>query len=170
MATFRTIKVSNSVDKVRWADQVWDILKEAYSRVEGGLLFRDKSELIIETSVWKMVVKKGHIVAVAIFKSKFGQKLVAMGVNSSMDKGFSKKALAFLLRSSLEKAWMELSEAAEVFVMKYCGGERFLIHHSEAVRYLNKTIETLDDGYHYMREIAGIKKTKILLGTPGYCR
>jgi hypothetical protein len=52
--------------------------------------------------------------------------------------------------------------------MKYYGGERFLIHQSEAERYLGKAIDWVDDGYHYIRKIAGIEKRKILLGTPGY--
>jgi len=165
MSTFKTVKIFNPVDKAKWVDKVWEILEKTYSKVEGGLLFSHKSDLISSTSNWKLIVKKNKILAVAIFKEKAGQKLIAMGKGDEKE---GREALVHLLKSSLERAWMEVSEAAEVFVMKYCDGEKFLIHQNEVMRYLNKGISMLDDGYHYMREIAGIQKTKILLGTPGY--
>ncbi len=165
MSTFKTINIYNPVDKVRWIDQVWKILNDAYSKVEGGLLFTDQCEIIRNTSIWKLIVENNKVIAVTIFKHKFGQKLVAMGTSNAIH---AKEALIFLISHSLERTWMEVSEAVEVFIMKYCGGEKFLINQSEAVHYLNKTIETVGDGYHYIREIAGVSKTKILLGTPGY--
>ena len=168
MKHFKISKLHNPVDKARWVNQVWNILEISYRDIEGGLLFSDKSELMLKTSIWKVIVVDGRVLAVAVFKEKHGQKLVAMGVDRQGDVMKSRSALIYLLRHSLERAWMEVSEAAENFIMKQCGGEKFLIHQSEAVRYLNKAVEFAEDGYHYVRKIAGIPKVKIVLGTPGY--
>lgn len=169
MATFETLRIDHPVDKAHWVNQVFHLLETSYRKVEGGLLFRDEADLIARTSLWKVAVtKKGKVIAVAVFKRKHGQKLVAMAADTHHGDEEAKEALAVLLRSSLERAWMEVSEAAEHFVMKRCGGEHFLMHCSVAQEYLGKAIEEVGDGYHYIRKIAGIPKTKIVLGTPGY--
>jgi hypothetical protein len=166
MKSFKTTTVSNPVDKAKYIDSVWSILSEGYRNVEGGLLFENKVELIRNSSIWKLAIKKEKVIAVAIFKQKFGQKLVALSVDRGTNPLDSTEALAYIVRSSLGRAWMEVSEAAEIFVMKRCGGERFLIHHTEAAKLLKKTISPGIDGYHYERIIAGIPKQKIVLGTP----
>ncbi len=168
MKRYNIIKLSNMVDKAKWVSKVWNLLEKSYSKVEGGLLFEDEVELIKSTSIWKIVIRGNEIVAVTVFKQKYGQKLVAMATNSELFGSEAKDVLAYMLKNSLNRAWMEVSEAVEVFVMKYCGGEEFLINCEEAKTYLKKSIEPLGDGYHYIRDIHGIRKTKLLLGTPGY--
>lgn len=164
-----TLTLRHPIDKSRYLHQVWKILVHAYSNVEGGLLFADELDLLRKTSIWKIATIDGRVVAVTVFKSKYGQKLVAMGIDGTYDKpSEAKAALAKLIESSLERAWMEVSEAAESFIMKYCRGEKYLIHHSELSRYLDKWIDATADGYHYVRHIAGIQKVKIAIGTPGY--
>ena len=166
---FKTLKLENLVDKAHYASEVFVLLKEAYSKVEGGLLFEDESDLIANSSLWKLAVtKRGEILAVAVFKPKHGQKLVAMAADTKNGGDIAKEALAMILKNSLSRAWMEVSEGAEHFIMKQCGGEQFLMHCSVAQEYIGKAIKEVGDGYHYIREIAGIPKTKIVLGTPGY--
>jgi len=125
----RTIlTLRHPIDKSLYLPQVWKILDRAYSNVDGGLLFSDELDLLRKTSIWKIAIIDGRVVAVTVFKRKFGQKLVAMGIDSSFHRpDEAKAALAKLIESSLERAWMEVSEAAESFVMKYCRGEKYLI-------------------------------------------
>ena len=122
MRTFRTIKLQNPVEKARYASTVWTILSAAYRDVEGGLLYDDVTQLIRETSLWELAEKEGTVYAVVVYKRKYGRKLVAMGIHPTQDAETGKNALAFLVSNALERAWMELSEAAEHFVMKRCGG------------------------------------------------
>jgi hypothetical protein len=166
MKSFKTITLSNPVDKARYIDSVWNILSEGYRNVKGGLLFENKIDLIRNSSIWKLGIRKDRVIAVAIFKHKFGQKLVALSTDKTINPIVATDALAYIIKSSLSRAWMEVSEAAEIFVMKRCGGEKFLIHHTEAAKLLKKTISPSIDGYHYERIIAGIPKQKIVLGTP----
>ena len=166
MQTFKTLTLTNLVDKVHYIDQVWEILVRAYDDVDGGLLFLDKADLIGTTAMWRIAVKKGTVIAVSIFKKKFGMKLVALGADKRCYGDLSTKALSVLIQSSLTYAWMEVSEAAENFIMKRCGGEKFLLHHSLVVQLMKKQIQPSLDGYHYERVISGIRKEKIALGTP----
>ena len=61
---------------------------------------------------------------------------------------------------------MEVSEAAEKFILKI-GGNKFLISNKYAPTLTKKEIKGYEnDGYHYKREIQGITKTKVIIGTP----
>jgi hypothetical protein len=59
---------------------------------------------------------------------------------------------------------MELSEAAERFVLKL-GGDKYIFPNHIAEKLLGKEINLANDGIHYTREIMGVRKEKILLGT-----
>jgi hypothetical protein len=59
---------------------------------------------------------------------------------------------------------MELSEAAEKFVMQL-GGDKYILPNHMVEKILGKEVIPVEDGIHYIREIMKIKKEKILLGT-----
>ncbi len=161
----KTVTVSNFVDKAMYVDRIWEILKESYAQVKGGFLYKSKKELLATTSSWKLIYYKNEIVAVLIYKDKVGKKIVAFGRDKKYGK-FSIKNLAITLESSLHYAWMEVSDQAEEFILKYCNVHHLLLHQSKACELLHKPILPLEDGYHYLREIAGIKKSKLIIGSP----
>jgi hypothetical protein len=159
------IIISNLVDRVNHLNRVWEILQNSYKNVNGGLLFKNKEDLLNNTNEWKLIFYNGHIIAVMVFKSKFGKKIVALGRDSNYGE-LSIRALALSLEKTLAIAWMEVSEKAEEFVFKYCNAHSYMIHRSLAYLLIAKAIEPLEDGYHYVRKISGIKKAKIIIGTP----
>jgi len=76
-----------------------------------------------------------------------------------------KTMLKEIFQRTFGKSWMEVSEGAEKFLMKI-GGKKFMIPNTLAASLTGKEILSLDaDGYHYYREINGIVKRKIILGT-----
>jgi len=159
-------KVTNLVDKVSNLNRVWEILSQSYRDVPGGLLFTDKNDLLISTVLWKLIFKKGKIIAVTVFKAKFGLKLVAMGADKL---SYGKQAVAALSKSiaeDLKHIWMEVSESAETFLMMRCSAYKYIIHNSYASVLLKKSVSIESDGYHYSRTISNIRKSKIIVGTP----
>lgn len=162
----RSRKLINIVDKVKYLDIVWEILSQSYATVSGGLLFSSKNDLLTSTSVWKVVLKKGKVIAVTIFKSKHGLKLVAMGITTAKNKKDVLKKLAQSIEEDLNHIWMEVSGSAETFIMKYCHAYRYIIHNSFASTLLGKEVLEDASGYHYIRAISGIQKQKIIVGTP----
>ena len=158
-----TKKLNNKNEKLKYINDVWNILSEAYSNVEGGLFFNSKEELLTKTALWKVVVFDSQVIAVTIYKVKHGLKLVALAIHNSF-KNIAKKALARIIKSDLKKCWMELSEAAERFIISL-GGDKFIIPSHLVAAVLNKEIRPTSDGVHYIRNIMGIEKEKVLLGT-----
>ena len=158
-------EVENKQEMRRYADQVWRILEAGYAQVKGGLHYGSLEELIDSSALWDVAVQGGQVLAVTVFKAKRGLKLVAM----SLDRAFgevAKCALQKMVRFRLSMCWMELSGAAERFVMKYCDGERYRLAAAHATELLGKAVRLSHDGFHYSREIMGIEKEKIAIGTP----
>lgn len=148
----------------RYGSQVWRLLEQNYSQVEGGLHYASLRELI-ETSVqWKVVVWQHRVVAVTVYKAKKGLKLVALA-SCSEAKTQARKGLIQIISQDLYSCWMELSERAERFVMLHCNGAQFLIGNELASRILDKPIQWAESAYHYVRHINNMPKTKVLLGT-----
>lgn len=155
-----TLKTLTSMEK--YSLQVWKLLEEAYSKVEGGLLFVSISDLINTTIQWKVVIEDENVIAVTIYKAKKGLKIAAFACAKIIQ---AKEALAKLISQELKTCWIEVSERAESFVLKYCNGTKYIVSNEKAKNILNKTIELCSDGIHYVRTIQNIKKEKLLLGT-----
>jgi len=166
-----TEDITNSFEKALIADDVFSILKEAYTNVEGGLHFKNSDELICKTSLWRVIYYNATIVGVVVYKSKNGLKMVALALanfcNKSI-KNYTKQMLSFIFKLTFNNSWMEVSEAAEKFILKN-GGEKYLVPNKYAAKLTKKDIlELCDDGYHYKREINGIIKTKVIIGNPKF--
>jgi len=158
------IKILNSnKEKEKYIDEVWDVLTEGYRKVQGGLHFKSKYELIISTEFWKVICYKGKVIATTVYKAKKGLKLVALSVGNFF-RDIAISELKKVIKRDLKYCWMELSEAAEKFVMKL-GGEKYIFPSAMVARVLGKEVELIDDGIHYIRLIMGTKKEKVLLGT-----
>ncbi|ART83426.1 hypothetical protein CBP31_13010 [Oceanisphaera profunda] len=165
-----SITACNDIDMMQsFVAQVWDLLVASYAQVSGGLNFSSKEDLMASSASWKLVLHHSRkVLAVTVYKAKKGLKLVAMATNQ-LFKDLARNALRLIISADLASCWMELSEQAERFVLKYCNGHRYIIHGSLVARLLDKPISMTDgDGFHYSRAINAQHKTKIALGTPRY--
>jgi len=162
--TQRTLTLKTQQDMKKYSQRVWELLEVAYEKVEGGLHFKSIEELILSTVQWKVVVKSGNIIAVTVYKAKKGLKIVAFAACKLL-REYSIPALINLIKRELKRCYIEVSEKAEEFVLKYCDGAKYIIENSKAKKILNKSIELCNDGLHYVRTIQNIRKQKLLLGT-----
>jgi hypothetical protein len=159
-------KITTQSTMLEFITPVWDILSDAYMAVKGGLNFESKQDLMENTCEWKVVFSGKYIIAITIYKAKKGLKLVAMATNK-LFKSIAKKALIKLIKTEIKYCWMELSESAEHFVMKYCNGKNHRVNKSLIPTLLSKPVSLdSDDNYHYYRTIKNIRKQKIVVGTP----
>lgn len=162
----KTLTLTNHHQMLTYLPQVWDLLVASYASVSGGLLYAEPAELLSETQRWRVVIYRGRVIATTLFKAKRGWKLVAMATCRRHGQR-ARHALRRLICADLPRAWMELSEQAERFVLRCCGGHHFMIHASLAAGLLDKPVELVaEDGYHYRRAVAGLLKAKIMVGTP----
>lgn len=170
LSRVRFVRISNKRKMQRYADQVWALLNHAYAQVPGGLLFQDKKDLIQQSHTWHLALNEKGVLAITVHKFKRGLKLVAAAKAKLLHQAeLTKQALIYLVSHALNTGWMEVSEAFESFVMKYCQGYRYLISADLAYQLLQKTdITQADDQYHYHRVINGLKKMKLALGTPSF--
>jgi len=159
----QTIRVSKVEEKELYINSVWEVLSKAYEGVKGGLFFSSKKELITSTVLWQVILHKNKVVGVTIYKAKHGLKLVALAIDNKM-KEIAKSALSKVIRADFKKCWMELSEAAERFVMKL-GGDKYILPNHLVSAVINKEVGLVSDGIHYVRNIMGEEKEKVLLGT-----
>jgi len=160
--------VTSMAEKSYIADDVYTLLDKAYSTVKGGLHFVSPDELISKTSQWRVLYLDGNIVGVIIYKAKQGLKMVAMAISDSLSYSFRthiKTMLSHIFQITFRNSWMEVSEGAEKFILKI-GGEKFIMSNTLASQLTQKNILSLDsDGKHYYREINGVIKRKIIIGT-----
>ncbi len=160
---------ANSIlDKRLIVDEVYSLLEVSYASVKGGLHFGSRDALILSTDIWKLIYLEETLVGVVIYKAKRGLKMVAMAISHTFERRvrrYTKRLLAYMFRVTFTKSWMEVSEAAERFILQN-GGERYLIPNTQASKITGKEILSLcDDGYHYTREINGVIKTKVMVGS-----
>ena len=163
----QTEEISSTCEKVFIVDDVFAILEDAYKNVVGGLHFTSKDDLINTTDLWRVIYLDENIVGVVIYKAKHGLKMVALGIaNISKTARISVKTmLVHLFKLTFRNSWMEVSEGVEAFITQN-GGERFLIKNSLASKLTGKNIVSLNkNGHHYNREILGVVKTKVMIGT-----
>lgn len=151
----------------KYATQVWQVLADAYASVEGGLNYESLEDLMGSSAQWKVVLHNRRVAAVAVYRAKKGLKLVAFAACKNIKK-LGCLGLVKIISADLKYCWMELSEHAERFVMQYCGGDKYIIGNSLVSHILDKPVELADSGYHYVRVINHVRKTKVLLGTVSF--
>ena len=89
-----------SIDqRQKYADQVWNILQQAYERMGGikGSGFNSKEDMIQNIPFWKLFVRNGEVLVVMMYKDKNGRKGVALGTNNTPE---SKMILKKILNNS----------------------------------------------------------------------
>lgn len=152
-------------------DEIHDVIKKAYSSVEGGyggLNHPEKESEAIRADirnkdhVIKAVRRNGKINSAIIYKKKFGRKAIALGSDGTregkMDLG---KTVAD--DNKQKRSWAELSGAAENFYRK----RGYPVQPSSKAKKLTgkDDVEAIDTE-RYSRKIGGHKHTKTILGHP----
>lgn len=155
------INAFNDDVKIKYADQVWNIMQRSYEKIGGFHSAGDVDELIGKTGLWKLAVRDGHVYAAVIYKDHLGRKSIASGTDGSPQ---GKKDY-FRIKNEdvkLERAWAEVSGPAESVMMK-AGAKP--VPNSLADVLTGKTILEKDsDGFHYIRKISGHEHRKIIYG------
>jgi hypothetical protein len=183
-----------SIDqRQKYADQVWNILQQAYERMGGikGSGFNSKEDMIQNIPFWKLFVRNGEVLVVMMYKDKNGRKGVALGTNNTPE---SKMILKKILNNSFSTGWGEYSKSLLAFIVRgvpFDILEPYLINVQQVQQLLPKDdiipiddylkagnkLEDKDDikiynnfpelmPYFYLREIGGHIALKVALGTP----
>ncbi len=170
--------------KIKYADQVWDMLQSSYKKIGGlkGNGFSSKEEMIESIPFWKMVRKNGKIIAVRMYKDKFGRKSVAGGTDGSRE---GLEAFRMLSDDDLDqnRAFAEVSGPVLAFIVKnnqnikskcipYAKVEKMFAEQNEDIRRpqsndpeMLKHPELKD--FFYQRFIGSSYHTKLMIGTVG---
>lgn len=149
--------------KLEYAKEVWKRLLVSYAKVKGGLHFSSIEELIAITAQWQVGLVEGQVVALIICKDRHGLKISAFSADVRFG-AIAKQALIKILNHALTYCWIEVSEEAERFVLKYCNEQDIRISNTFTNKLLSDQAVLSSDGYHYVRTINGIDKEKLMLG------
>jgi hypothetical protein len=150
-------------EKRKYVDEVWDMLQKAYAPIGGFKSAASKEELIDDSSMWKLVRRNGKIVAVFIYKDKFGRKSIACATDGS-DQGKADLIKTKSDDTKMRRAWAEVSGKVESIMIK---AKAVPVSNKYAAKLTGKEILGYDvDGVHYTRLIAGEPHVKAIYGFP----
>jgi hypothetical protein len=156
------VNVFDEAGKRKYADQVWDLLQQAYAKLPGGFATAATvDELIEKSSLWKMQVRDGHVYAVSIYKDQNGRKSIA----AATDRSPQGKADYVRLKDAdvkLNRAWAEVSGRPEQ-IMRDSGATAIPAKFASALT-KKEILDYNSDGYHYTRFIGGSPHEKIIYG------
>jgi len=157
-------------DKEQYKQEVYDLLQNSYKKVEGGLAgsgFENPDEMIKKIKMWKLVFKKGKLVTAAMYKDKFGRKLVAFGT-SGKD---GLKPLGEIIEEDFKRSYVELSGPALNWIENWYKPllKKYQVSSKRAVEVLNlmPSEYRIYNEDKYEREIGGKWHIKTMAGTPG---
>jgi len=152
----------------RYAKTIWNMLQAAYESIGGFKSATDVEELVNEPGLWKIFRKGPHILAVACYKdTRAGRKLIGAASDGTKP---GKLALRRIQKddTDYQRSWSEVSGRMEDW-LKDLG--QIPVPYEQAKELLKGkqiTPADPDDGYHYIRNIAGKPITKIIMGNPRY--
>lgn len=170
-------------DKVKYAQEIWDMLQKSYAPIGGirGAGFNSVSDMVHSNHMFKVGLSGGRPVLVVIYKNKGGgRKLVALGTDSS-------KPGLLMAKETIKKevltgrSYGEFSGPIFGTLKKLLPPEvltQFLIPAKDVGPILKKdyVVGKGDDmksapndpyeEYYYQREIGGHMHTKVAYGDP----
>ena len=154
--------------KLKFLDQVWDVLSLSYKNIGGIASMQNKEDLLDPRMMWKLVTKNGKVLAVNIYKVSGGsRKLCAGGTNGTPE---GKEAFYKMCREEVKRiernSWGEVSGSMEgVFLYKLQATPIPAETAANILRDKGKEILNIDkDGFHYTRNIGGKPYEKIMFG------
>lgn len=159
-----TKEITSSDTKQELSQEMWDILDKSYAAL-GGFKSYDSPEHMVHTpGTWVVSYDDNNtLTSGIIFKNQFGNKLVGLGTNGQPE---SKQDITHILNTMKSKRdfWAEVSGPLEKMFNRM---DLPKISNKYAEKLTGKAILELDeDGYHYVRFIAGQPIRKIIMGYP----
>ena len=152
----------------QYRNDIHDILRNSYSGIGGysGISSgsEDESKSIhndISNSAMKVVVRKGKVSAVTLYKKQLGRKSIAVGTD-----GTKRGKLDFMKTAAednkMKRSWAEVSGAPEA-IMRKIGTP--VVPSSEAEKLLGKKVRIVDKE-RYRRKIGSHSHEKVIMGHP----
>jgi hypothetical protein len=161
LLTEKIINLTSTEDKLKWVDQVWDILQKSYAPIGGFYTAETPQELIDRFFRWKLVVRDGNVTAVKIEKDQSGRKTTGLGTDGSIQ---GKNDIRMLMKSDVitGRGWIECSGKPEIIYRKLGA---LPIPNKFASILLNRPIISFNsDGYHYTRLFGGKPNEEMIFG------
>lgn len=183
--------IGTDKEKLKYVDQVWDILQKSYENIGGikGSGFTSKEDMVANIPFWKLSIKDSKVNSVVMYKDKNGRKSVAIGTDGTTE---GKTKIAEIISKDIFRAFGEKSGASLGLIMKTIPWpkiETFIKTPEEVKKILpdDKIIplkdipkEDWEDSlqkilnrypflidYIYFRKINNQLKYKVLIGTTG---
>lgn len=163
---FETPKTKEEMKK--YADQVWELLNDAYQYCGGLKGMNSIEQLIDETNIWKLVRRGNAITAAVTYSTKRGGRKSCYMASEPSERG--RHDLFMILKEDAKltdrEAWCEASGKSVSTKLK--NGWTPISNGVAKEIMKDKHFDKLcDDGYFYVREIGGQKFHKIMLGNYG---
>lgn len=160
--TSKFVNLISKAEKKKYADECWDLLQTAYKSIGGFHSANDPEQLINDSFLWKLNVKGGNVVALSVYKERYGRKAIAVATDGT---AVGKTALMEIFKEDLTRAWVECSGSVEKVLMRM-GGSAYIVPAKYAEQLTGKEVVISEDGLHYTRTIGGHSHEKIIIGTP----
>jgi hypothetical protein len=163
----RYVNLISKEDKLKYVDEVWELMQKAYASIGGFKSAVNKEDLVNDSFLWKLVRKNNRIVAAVLYKDRLGRKSFAGAAEQGPDGKATEEGKAGLLSIIIEdvkmnRSWSEVSGKMEHLKMKHGAAP---IPNKYAAELTGKEILELNpDGYHYTRMIAGHPHEKMIVG------
>lgn len=157
----RYVNVFTKSDKEKYALEVWDMIQKSYAKIGGYKGASNANDLVTDSDLWKMVRKNGKIIAVTVYKDKFGRKSIVSATDGT-DAGKQALFSIWLEDLKLQRSWSEVSGKAAEIKLK----QGFKpVPNKYAAQILDKEIKSLNpDGFRYTRTIGGTPYEKMIVG------
>lgn len=163
---FETMFSKDREEKLKWLDQVWDVLNKSYSHIGGLHGINSKEELVDDCDLWKLVRRGNTVTTAYLYKTKRGGRKMCYCGQNGTEQG--KKDFYMLAAEDVKLidrlAWGEGDDKiCHIFIDKLGAAPI----PAEMVKWLfpDKKIEKFDpDGYHYYRMIGGHLDRKMMFG------
>jgi len=127
-------------EKQPYAQLVWDLIQATYKDIGGmkGKGFKDIQDMVETFPMWKLNVKDGKVVFVALYRDKYGRKACCAGNDGGR---LGLLALKDFLKSELktQRSWTEISGG----VLKLC--KKWFPELLEKSLISPQTIKSIDD-------------------------
>lgn len=161
--------------KIKYTDQVWDILQKAYE-TQGGIKgngFKTKQDML-NIPFWKLDVVDEKVLCVLMYKFNKTEtndvsvrKLCALGTVIDEDRVVSRVKLKNILKVEFGRSLMEVSGLLEGYLEKNFPAEykKYMIPVEEVAEIMfDDEIKPIDK-YRYYRSIGGEDHEKVMIGT-----
>lgn len=162
------------VQKKKYAQQVWDILQEAY-KSQGGIKGNGFNSIddMLNIPFWKLDIVDEQVVCVFMYKFKKEspsdgnlRKLVALGI-SRQHADVARKKMSNILKQEFSRSILEISGLMLDYVEKKFPEElkKYLMTAEDAMKVLPNDDIVPIDKFKYNRMIGGHYHEKIMLGS-----